>query len=256
MPDEKDKKIEELTKNLETLQRDFDLLKNTFSRHTHTGKDGSEINKDSIELLSGQAFKAGSIAMVDAPQAAQLQAGRMFGSLVVGNDSSMVNGSENAQLNIDHQSETATLQTFIYAFRKPIAFGSTGSITSGGTVLTQTEFTFDVDSLTGAFINVYNPTTNALVETFEIASNTQNTITITGGTWSYTGSPIIFQLFMPVYLGAADFPYRRLYTTEGTVGGIRFGFGATAGGQNGLLYMDSAGDLYWRPKTGAAVKLN
>lgn len=255
MPDEKDKRIEELTKKLDTLQNSFDILSDKFVRHTHTGKDGSEKNKDSIELLPGQWFKAGSITLADAPQSALGQAGRFYGSLVIGNDSSVVDGSDNAQLNIDHQSETATLQTFIYAFRKPLAFGTTGSVTSGGTVLTQSEFLFETNALAGAFVDVYN-TLDALVETFEIASNTANTITITGGTWSATASPIVFQVFMPVYLGAADFPYRRIYTGPLDSGGIRFGFGPTAGGQNGLLYMDATGDLYWRPKTGAAVKLN
>jgi len=252
MPDEKDKRIEELTKKLDTLQRGFDKLADEYTRHSHTGKDGTQISKDSIELLPGQAFKAGSIALVDAPQAANLQAGRFFGSVMVGNDSSMINGSENLQLNIDHQSETTTMQSFIYAFRKPIAFGTTGSITSGGTTLNQGEFTFDINVLDGAYIDVYD-STNTFKETFEIASNTAQVITITGGTWSYTASSITFQVFMPVYLGAADFPFRRIYTDSGINGGIRFGVGPTNAGQkqNGLFYLDMAdGNLYFRKPDG------
>ena len=57
-------------------------------------------------------------------------------------------------------------------------------------------------------------------------------------------------------MGSAQTIFQRFYTQEGTAGGIRFGVGATAGGQNGLLYSDATGDLYWRDKAGTSVKLN
>lgn len=110
--------------------------------------------------------------------------------------------------------------------------------------------TSNVNILTGALINIYNAA-GSLVETQTIASNTGTVITI-AGTWLATTALGSFFIFQPVFMGSADTPYQRFYTEEGTGAGIRFGVGTTNGGQNGLLWMNSVGNLFWRPKTAAA----
>lgn len=143
------------------------------------------------------------------------------------------------------------------AIRSPIVTtlaGVTISTTSGGNTVTINGYGFDTNELAGAFISIYD-SSGSLVEGQTIASNTSTVITISG-TWTSSTSGGTFLIYKPVLLGAIDRVWQRLYVQEGDGGGVRFGAGPTNGGQNGLLYMDSAGDLYWRNKAGTAVKLN
>lgn len=164
--------------------------------------------------------------------------------------------TNNLLFNFLHQPQNPLNQSFITATRPPTyasMVGSTTSTTLGGNTITINGYNFAVNSLAGALIDIYD-SSEAFIETQTIASNTLLVVTI-AGTWvaSTTGSFVIFQ---PVFFGAADTPYQRFYTQEGTGGGVRFGPGPTAGGQNGLLYMDATGDLYWRDKGGTSIKLN
>ena len=115
-------------------------------------------------------------------------------------------------------------------------------------------FDFTTNELSGHLINIYN-SSGTFVESQAIASNTSTVITISG-TWTSSTSGGIFFIYNPAYLGSAEHIWQRAYVQEGTSGGVRFGVGPTAGGQNGLLYMDSAGDLWWRDKAGTAIQLN
>lgn len=249
--------INNLKQANEELTLRIEQLETAMLNHTHTGQDGSNyLYNESIKLKPGSFFNTGKAALAESSNEDTQVAG-----LVVG-DSADVEGTLNtakgAQFTIEHQKSTdgSTNQTFIYSYRNPVYIGTSGSVSSGGTTLSQNEFAWTTNELDGAYVIAYDSANPGQFDVFEIASNTSSTITITGGTWTFTDSSGAWTVFVPVYLGSADYPYRRLYTMNGTAGGVRFGPGDTAGGQNGLLYMDSAGDIYWRNKSGTSTKLN
>lgn len=257
---------DELRRKLDDLQKDYDETKRVLSTHTHSGKDGTKpfFNED-IKLKTGSTLTAGYTHLTDIVQSISGDpAGRQVAALVVGDDEDVSNGWQNAEVLLDHQKYTngSTNQTFFYGVRGTgYASGATGttgtgSVTSGGTSFSQGEFTFVASALIGGWICVTNPAASTEFDCYEISANTASGITITGGTWTFTGSSCPFSIFYPVYLGSAQAPWRRIYTKRGTVGGIRFGEGDTNGGQNGLLYSDASGDLYWRNYAGASTKLN
>lgn len=265
--------MEELKRQLENLKSDLNKvneelktyrtkmedevksLRRVIENHTHGGNDGSRyIYNDGIVLKPGQQFQTGNMAVAELTTSEH-----MLGALIVGSDTEAGDGSQNAQLTIEHIPSTngSTNNTFMYGLRSPIVTGTDGQISSGGTTLTTEEFKFDTNALAGAFISVENPDDEADIEGFEIASNTQDTITITGGSWGFSSrNNAVYNVFVPIYFGAAQFPWRRLYTLQGNGGGVRFGLGATAGGQNGLLYMNDDGDIVWRNPSGSLFVLN
>lgn len=257
MNNDKDKKIAELENRISELERTLSTVSNSYALHTHTGRDGSIKQVQTIELNPGQGYSAGSMTWLDAtgvlPPAQTLEGTRFIAALAVGGDSDGANGSGNMQINYDHYSALTT--SFIYAYRKPVNFGSTGVVASGGSTLGQSSYIFEVDALAGSFVNVQDPATaNVSFETYVITSNTETVITV-AGSWGFSASNANFEVFQAVYLGSANFPYKRLYTTDTTAGGVRFGQGNTAGGQNGLLYM-SGQSLKWRQPDGTDTTID
>jgi len=164
----------------------------------------------------------------------------------------------NMQLEMTHIPNQSSLFSYLTAQRAPLvgSYENTSvSTTLGGNTVTIAGFNFITNELAGAYINIYNSSTT-LVETQTIASNTATVITISG-TWLASTSNATFKIYTPVFLGRTETIFRRVYVEEGTAsGGIRFGVGATGNTQNGLLYMDATGDLYWRNKAGTSTKLN
>lgn len=232
-------KVLELEKRVEELER-------TLGSHTHSGNDGSSyVYQDSITQKQGQTFKSGSSEWVGLDSGQNLQ-----GFWVVGKDASTVDGWDNAQLTIQHQIETngSTNQTFFFGYRGRGYMGVTGEVATGGNLFKQTEYEFENGALTGLVIFVNYSASN--FEGFNIVSNTKNTITI-DGVFSSSVSGATYFISIPIYLGSANYPWRRAYVLEGAGGGVRFGQGATGGGQNGLLYMDgSSGRLQFRRPNG------
>jgi len=107
--------------------------------------------------------------------------------------------------------------SFLCGLRTPI-LASTGRINGGGSVLTDISLNLVVNELAGAILNLYGTSTTSYI----IASNTATTITITG-TFADASNNYTYSIFKPVYLGAATFPWRRLYIKDD----IRFGIGPT-----------------------------
>lgn len=167
----------------------------------------------------------------------------------------------NMQIQLEHYPQDPNNFSFFDAFRPPLytnTANTTITVTAGGSTVTITGYTFPVNSLfnatTPVLIDIFDSSGN-LVETQSIASNTATVITI-NGTWLNTTIGGTFLVFVPVFLGRTQNPWQRAYVMDSTAGGVRFGGGPTNAGQNGLLYMDSAGDLYWRNKSGTSTKLN
>jgi hypothetical protein len=241
---------------LETRLAAFEkILKN----HGHEGQteDGSKRLQRDIDLLQGNSVGVGGVGSLTGLTEKTSVSERTIVAIVTGNDTSPEDGSNNSQLYMEHQYQTdgSTNQTFFQGIRSPVYVGTTASITSAGTSMTQNDYDWVPNSLVGAWITVNNATGSSF-QCYPISANTSRTVTISGGTWGFSGVALSYTVFIPIYLGSATFPWRRIYTMDGTAGGLRIGPGPTNGGQNGLLYMDSAGDLYWRNTSGSSTKLN
>lgn len=249
--------VAELEDELQTIKTertkeraDFDerllAVEKILKEHTHRGDDESTAIEKDIELLSGFGFSSGDVASFKGVESAvENRTLSIFGT---GRDKSEAEGINNSQVQLEHQygTDSTTRQTFYYGIRGPIYKGASASFASGDTVLSQADWTWQTNELAGTRVLIYYSATS--FGGFEIASNTEKTLTITGGTFASSVTGAQYQVFMPVYLGGATYPWRRAYIEEGTAGGLRIGLGATGGGQNGLLYMDSLGDLYFRSK--------
>ena len=257
--------MDSLKQQLSEVLNSLHDLKYLFQKHQHTGQDETPILTKGLNLDSGQIVKLGLGAIASqrsgsgAPGSSSEQ---VQTSIIAGKDLTGGFGSTsgNLQLNLIHVPQSSANQSFITALRPPLfepVSGSVISTTATGNTVTIIGYNFVTNSLAGALIDITD-SSGTLVETQVIASNTATVITISG-TWINSTSGGLYQIYQPVYLGSADTIWQRFYTQEGTAGGIRFGIGKTwtAGtGQNGLLYMDSTGDLYWRGKTGTSTKLN
>lgn len=268
MKEELENKIRELEEELDSIKQQkttdekgvvarLDELEKLLKNHGHTLDDGTARLQKSVDLLPGEGYGVGNIATFSGTAEKATGIDRTVAAMITGRDSNPADGSSNSQVYLEHQFHTdgGTNQTFFQGIRAPLFVGTTGRVTSGGTTFNQTTYTWEDDELAGAFI-VVNTSDASSFECYVVSSNTSNTVTISGGTWGFSGTGLNFTIYVPVYLGSANFPWRRIYTMDGTAGGIRIGPGPTAGGQNGLIYTDSSGDLYYRDYAGAAVQLN
>lgn len=241
------------------LEKELQELKQKYTTHQHNNTDGTNYLRKSITLDADQAIAVGAGQWQTLQQYNATDGVNFISVFTVGEN--IIPGlsikSPNMQMLMTHIPNQASNFSFLTAECPPlfISYANTSiSTTLGGSTVTITGYSFSTDELAGAYINIYNSSSD-LIETQIIASNTSTVITISG-TWlaSTTGT---FKIYNPVFLGRTETIFHRLYVEEGTsVGGVRFGVGATGNTQNGLLYMDAAGDLYWRDKGGVSVKLN
>lgn len=124
---------------------------------------------------------------------------------------------------------------FFTGERTPNVQGSRGSLTQGGSTLTDSTARFDADALIGAILSIQDDNTNVL-ESYIIVGNTENVITAgyvsaNGGVAlaefeSETGG-YAYSVRTPVLLGEAGMPYSRVYVGED----IRLGYGSSGGSQ-------------------------
>lgn len=248
---------EQLQNKINELEQKIKTLEANYAKHQHDGLDGTNRLRKNIVLDKDQSLVVGLANLMTIDDGVVSR--QMDSALSVGPDNTqtgVVNKADIMQVDYLHQLDTAL--SFMIGRRTPIVTsnltGSTISVTVGGNTVTINGFAFATNELAGALINIYN-SSGTFVECKTIASNTATVVTITG-TWGASTSGGRFDIYNPVYAGAAEYIWQRFYTQEGTAGGIRFGVGTTAGGANGLLYMDSAGDLYWRDKGGSSIQLN
>ena len=250
----------QLAQEIQDLRQEIELLKSRYAVHQHDDVDGTNHLRKNIVLDKDQSIVIGTGGIVTDSNATGSVSDIYNFYTTVGPDTGPTifgNQSPNLQLVMQHLPNNTSLQSFIFGMRKPLVSswqGTKTSTTLGGNTATISGYNFATNSLAGALINI-TASDGTFVETQTIASNTATSITISG-TWLASTSSADFYIYVPVFFGSADFPWQRLYTQEGTGAGIRFGVGPTAGGQNGLLYMDSTGDLYWRDKAGTSTKLN
>lgn len=251
---------QQLYKLIQNLQQEITDLKQGYSVHQHDDIDGTNHLRKNIVLDQDQSVVVGCLQAITATGFNPTDGVNFFGAIVTGEDmrNAYVAESPNMQMLLTHVPNSAAKFSFVTATRSPLVVSyanKTVSTTAAGNTITIAGYDFATNELAGAYINIYNSSA-VLVETQTIASNTSTVITISG-TWLNSTSNATFDIYVPVFIGRTSAIWRRLYVEEGTAsGGVRFGPGPTGNGQNGLLYMDAAGDLYWRDKAGASVKLN
>lgn len=242
---------------IKQLEERIYKLEYSLKTHQHTLADGTSYLRKSLVLDADQNIVIGNTQYESRKANYNGTDDVFYQFMTAGPDTGqvgLVNYSNNIQFNLEH---TPNNLSFMYVVRSPLvsSFGNTEiDTTAGGNTTTIVGFNFETNELAGALIDIYE-SDGTFLETQVIASNTATVITITG-TWINSVNNGEFTIFKPVYLGSADFPFQRGYVEEGIAGGIRFGVGPTAGGQNGLLYMDATGDIYWRDKSGTSTKLN
>jgi len=256
------KTIEEFNKTqteIENLKREIFELKDKFAFHKHSNYDGSQTINSLIRLPGEVFFIAGNTCQVGITrnQGKSNESNRHF--LLAGGEGS--NTYNSTQLMLENQPGTTggTNQSFYYAFRPPIWQNGGISITSGTNTFTDNKRNWAVNSLINAYVNLTN-STGVFKETRKITANTATQITVDAN-FTFTDSNSTYHIFMPVYLGGADFPWRRIYTMEdirfgrGTSGGtdvifIKFGSGTPEG-----AITANVGSLYLRTNGGANTTL-
>jgi len=244
------------------LENEIKLLKSGLQLHQHTISDGTSVLRKNIQLDADQWLAIGPAQLLSQVRSTGSTSNDFTAfSIAVGSDPVTLPAnykSADMQLNMLHFEKDTNKYSYLTCARSPLvaSYENTSiSVTSGGNTVTIAGYNFITNELTGAYINIIN-SSGALVETRRITSNTATVITITG-TWGASTSGGKFSIYTPTFIGKTDSIFRRLYIDEGnTDGGVRFGPGATSNGQNGLLYMDAAGDLQWRTKAGVVTKLN
>lgn len=243
-----DSETRQLKVEVDALKKTVDELSRLLKLHKHEGDDGSARIQKEIDLVAGQTVGAGGVGGVTALSDPVNDRTNTF--LITGRDQSAADGVSNSQIVLEHQYATdaanGTRQTFFYGIRAPLFSGSSGDIKSGGTTLAQSDYQWRTDDLVGCYVVAKS---GASFNCFKVTANTARSLTV-DGTWTFGAGGVSYTVFTPVYLGSADYPWRRAYVGDLSAGGLRFGFGATAGGQNGLLYMNASGQLIWRNKAG------
>lgn len=267
--DDKDTKIAELQDQVDALSQERDKnnkslesriaeLEKLIKTHGHEGptNDGTKRLEKEINLLSGEKIGVGDVAAFTGGTEVGGGIDRTLMLFGTGRDVNEKDGSNNSQVYLEHQYHTdgSTNQTFFQGIRSPIYVGSDAIVASGSNDMSQQAYSWPTDSLVGAYVAVTNSAGSSF-ECYVITSNTANALEV-DGTFTLGGNSLSYTIFIPIYLGSATFPWRRLYTMDGTAGGLRFGPGSTAGGQNGLLYSDTDGNLYYRDYAGTSTQLN
>jgi len=246
---------------LNNLERRVKELERIMAFHTHSGSDKTKvIGEGNIMLKRGKMVKLGKayLGNDDVYEGLSNEVDRLI--LATGLDEELGYGyrTKNTQMTVEHQEGALS---FFYGVRPPLASGprtGTISITSDESTITDTEQTFTTNEFAGSYISVVG-TTSGTLETHLIASNTATQITIST-TWGFSEG-VTYVAFKPMYLGAANYPWQRLYL----MGDLRFGRGASAGAN--VIYIKygsgspegsvtaNVGSLYLRTDGGANTTL-
>lgn len=249
---------------INNLKRKIAELERILTFHTHSGSDKTKvIGEGNIILKRDKLIQLGKTYYGNSNlnEGLSNEVNRIL--LATGLDEELGYGykSKNSQIQIEHQEGGLS---FFYGFRPPLYSGpipgtaNVINITSGQSTISDPRQTFVTNELAGAYISVVGTSSNTL-ETHLIASNTATQITI-ATTWGFTES-VSYVVFVPMYLGAANYPWQRMYL----MGDLRFGRGASAGAN--VIYIKygsgspegvvtaNIGSLYLRTDGGANTTL-
>lgn len=251
--------MQDQTQQINQMRQELDALKLIVANHQHTQGDGTTPLRKTITLDRDQWLGIGSAEIITGNPRNQGTLTELYTCSFSSGSDPVTQGvlykSQNIQMDFIHYPND--ILSFVQFQRKPLVAATTGTsltISAAGNTVTIPGYNFIADELAGAVIYIQNAG-GTTISASTIASNTPTVVTI-DGTWGATASNCVFGIYRPVYMGTAETILQRVYVQETTTGGLRFGMGATAGGRNGLLYMDAAGDLFWRDKAGTVTQLN
>lgn len=260
--------VDSLIGRLNDKDQEIEELQRIMIDHGHQGDDGSARIDKNIHLLPQKFLTAGKAQFTDVTtgEGSSVEVNKLI--MAVGPEPpTFLPTSLNTELNLEHQPNG--INSFYYGFRPPL-YTNTGSVTSAGTTLTDAKWNWDTNELAGAYINIAN-SAGTHQFTRQIASNTSTVITI-DGTWPSTVTGGVYVVFMPIFFGSAQFPWRQLYSlgddvSSGGTGAqrraLRMGFGTTAGADVISLYFGTGspesvitaniGSIYLRTDGGAST---
>ena len=255
--------LENLKRELEELKMDFSEWKKIFDFHKHSGRDKSSMIDGNLTLKTQSFITIGNsqISGATVNEGASNEANRFYS--VAGKDitTEFADTSIDSQLTLEHQPTTtgSTNQSFYYGIRPPLWTNNGISITNATNTFTDSKRSWTVNALTNAYVNVYD-TNLVFKETRKISSNTATVVTVDSN-FTFTDSNSTYIILMPVYLGSADYPWRRIYIMED----IRFHRGTSAGtdtiwikfgsGSPETVVTANIGSLYLRTNGGANTTL-
>ena len=235
------KQLEELTRKVAYLEAKI------FDNETVESK-----RDYSIRLDAGKYFSSGDMALSGytdyGGDSSTYQA-----VLFIGEDTNPDKGGvNNTQLTLLR--DNTNNQSYLFSISGVILNATDGTAKAGATTISAKSLRgVASENLTNHLITV--KCDDGLYYGFYIISNSGNTVTISSALpFAMSGNE--FLIYNPVFLGNPLAPWERVYVSSGTAGGVRFGEGTTTGGQNGLLYMNSAGNIFWRTPGGTSTQLN
>lgn len=273
--------VKSLTDKLNESNNKFIEFERLFKVHQHSNVDGTSALLKGIDVASGQPVYIGNGGLIELTNKIDQSSETNTLSLAVGRDRGALSGgtketSVNTNINIQHQPGTDgdTNQTFMFGYRPPLFVNTSTTITatSGASTLTDISQNFVVNELAGAQLVISN-SAGTFQYSRQIASNTATVITI-DGTFPATVTNVQYTILMPVYFGAAQYPWRQGYyggqdVSSGGTGiqrrVLRFGYGTSAGadvigvffgtGTPEAVVTANIGSLFLRSDGGAATTL-
>lgn len=219
------------------MAEEIEKLKELVKLHNHTGEDGTGVLRNTLNLAPSEIIQMGNMRFEEVSNVGSKnvdQQDLQKGFIVVGKDKDDTVASNNMQLVFENQGYTdrSTNQSFVYGQRYPLFTGVKSSVSSGGSVMTVEDYSFKGGELIGAQAISFDVDGANPISRY-ITGNTNNIITVQG-TWGSTRSDTTWMIFMPVYLGAAQWPWRQVYAGGESVANsgnqrraIRLGHGAT-----------------------------
>lgn len=255
--------IQSLKNDVETLKKEKDDLFYKLRYHQHSGKEDSDILKEaSLWLKRGKAYAVDCGAFT----AFHKENENLYrGFICVGNEISSNldienNRTKNLQVNFELQPDGEPLlnnsRSFIYSLSDAIVLEgeqAIKSVASGQTIFSNNKWDLGDDNSKKGYCLVLR-LTNGNDYASTIASNTKISLTLDS---AIPASGDVYESIIckTTYLGSSIAPFRRIYTSPGENGGVRFGWGTTGNGQNGLIFMDTDGSLKYKKPDGSYISL-
>ena len=258
--------INKLQSENQELKTRLDKLEKTTTLHQHTNLDGSPwldntdiFLRNNKAIVSGCAGIVGQTTLSTSPSSPDTYTG-VFVTGQEANRQSGTVGSQTKDAEVFLQKTKDSPDAFLYGMHDITLIDCSSkvfSVTSGQTIIVDGALNLGDTSLTGYFlITKYKESTSGGFTDYAylITSTTNNTITLATPIL-YTGLLSSYFVSASIYLGSSNMPWRRLYASMNTTGGLRFGLGQTNNGQNTLLYDNGTNTLIYRNLSGTSFYL-
>lgn len=220
-----EKRLEELETEVASLRQLLTEAELFFDSLKYAKVDITKmINGENIDLLEMQELVSGKVGAFTGQVQPNGSTGQAERLLLSAGTERFIPGANSSNVFLENQGFTtgSTNWSFMYGYRSPQYGGSQAKL-STTTKLYIRDTSLKDDELVGAYL-LLGPSISGYTETHIITANTSNTITFATAS-TITEKEIVWFVSMPIYLGSANFPWRRVYLTDD----IRFGIGPSGG---------------------------